>query len=73
MCHWGDRRVAHDLDQTGAVAQVNKDHPTMITQTMHPPAEDYFVSHQVGTQRPAVVGATHMPKKIQLLHTILLW
>jgi len=50
--------IEHDLHQSATVAQINKDHPTMVAAALHPAAQTHFllderlvnISTQAGSQ-----------------------
>jgi hypothetical protein len=44
--HLGAIRVANDLDKALAIAQVNKNHATVITTTVNPTSKGNFFTNQ---------------------------
>jgi hypothetical protein len=52
-----DLRIAHNLDQTRAVTQVNKRDPTMVTLGLNPAHEHHLLT-DLGTARFSTQAAT---------------
>ena len=55
--HIGAVRVTDHLHITFAVAQVNEDHPAMVTAAVHPAAQADRLAHQGVGDQAAIVGA----------------
>ena len=52
-------RIEHHLGQTFAIANIEKDHPTMVTAAVNPTAECHFLVRQCFVQLAAIVGTHH--------------